>query len=333
MKEEYWNTLIQKHLDGNCSAAERSELDAWRAESAANRQHYEQIAAIDRELRQLDASWLQGRDADWKALADRLQSPAASEAKVKPLGRQRRQWLRIAASLLAIAATGWLLWSYVDSSDTTEAIAQEFRSEQNTRSILLPDSTEVLLNRSSTLRLLADFNEADRRVALEGEAFFKVHQDAQRPFLIDGGGAQVRVLGTAFNLRAYAEEEQIELSVEEGRVRFSEDGGPQSMELSAQMAAVYDRKERQLRSQDYEPSLTAAWQPRALVFDNTPFKTVLLSLERRYNIQFDDQTGDFNEPLRSTFTPETPLRQVFDQLSLLYQLEFSSKKDKIVVSR
>ena len=87
--------------------------------------------------------------------------------------------------------------------------------------ILLPDSTQVWLNAGSTLDYPEHFDEATREVTLVGEAYFDVKHAAEHPFIIHTGQIQTTVLGTAFNINAYTDRSNIQVSVSRGKVKVS----------------------------------------------------------------------------------------------------------------
>ena len=87
--------------------------------------------------------------------------------------------------------------------------------------ILLPDSTQVWLNAGSTLDYPEHFDETTREVTLTGEAYFDVKHAAEHPFIIHTGQIQTTVLGTAFNINAYTDRSNIQVSVSRGKVKVS----------------------------------------------------------------------------------------------------------------
>ena len=86
---------------------------------------------------------------------------------------------------------------------------------------LLPDGTTVWLNAGSKLHYENDFNGTTREVRLEGEAFFDVVKQADRPFIVHTSGIDIRVLGTAFNVKSYPEDKTVETTLYRGLVQVS----------------------------------------------------------------------------------------------------------------
>lgn len=107
-------------------------------------------------------------------------------------------WYHRVASLAAVillCLAGWGIYEYV-----IPPREQTYAAYAEVRTILLPDSTEVTLNRYSTLTCPVRFKGKNRNVSLSGEAYFEVHKDARHPFIVQAEEVKVKVLGTHFNL-------------------------------------------------------------------------------------------------------------------------------------
>lgn len=334
MQEEYWNVQIQKHLDGVSSADEQRELEAWLAKKPAHQRQYEQLAAINKELSLLDFSANPNIENDWASLKAQLEDTSTQSTEpLKVVSIRRRPWLRIAASLLFLIASTWMLVQYFGTGNTSPSFAQEYSTSQGERkTVKLADGTNVELNGNSKLLISSDFNSKDRKVKLVGEAWFDVAKDKQRPFEIESNKVFAKVLGTAFNLRAYPNEEDVELSVKEGRVQFYSDQ-KEGLVFEAENAGSINRKSGKTIKIDYDPLLTNSWRNQLLVFDNIPFKTVLKVLEKRYDQKIIDQTGSFDEPFHSEFDVDIPIDQILEQFTVLYNLKIEKQNQQIIISK
>ena len=108
-----------------------------------------------------------------------------------------------------------------------------------TRTITLPDQTEIVLNRYSSLTYPERFRGKDRKVQLQGEAYFEVSKDAAHPFKVETGAIIVQVLGTHFNVEAYPEDTQVKTTLLEGSVSVSLIGkAEESLKLSPNESAI-----------------------------------------------------------------------------------------------
>ncbi len=137
-----------------------------------------------------------------------------SSASVRPLPVRRwyvpALWAAAAVALLLIP---WLR-SYFNSFDPPQQVAVS--TQNNTYEKTLPDGSRVFLNYNTTLTYPEGLAGDTRRVSLRGEAFFEVAPDAEHPFVIDANGAEIRVIGTSFNVKAY--DEAVRVDVKTGQV-------------------------------------------------------------------------------------------------------------------
>ena len=122
---------------------------------------------------------------------------------------------------------------------TQEAVTytEKISNKGETKSIFLADGTKVILNSDTKLTIPSDFNQEERIIEMEGEGFFDVTPNPDKPFIIKSGEAQVKVLGTSFDFKSYKEDDFIKLTVSTGKVRVNVVN--QDMQLSR---AVYKRR-------------------------------------------------------------------------------------------
>jgi ferric-dicitrate binding protein FerR (iron transport regulator) len=194
--------------------------------------------------------------------------------------------------------------------------------------ILLPDGTKVHLNADSQLRYGSHFNGKQRQVELIGEAYFEVAKDTQSPFIVNAGDIQVHALGTAFNIQAYPDEENIFTYLSEGAVTVS--STRQTLNLTPGDVAVYSLTDRRITKNKTEDNrLFTAWMNDEMVFDDEPVLNIIRALERNYNVKFEIKSDKLKD---ITFTGTLKNASL---LSTLYALQFTSsitykKKDDVI---
>lgn len=192
----------------------------------------------------------------------------------------RPSWWAVAASLLLVAAGVW--WAVQPSGSTDEIYATEVGQ---TRTVNLPDGSTVKLNASSQLAFTDLGNE--RRATFSGEAFFSIASDPSRPFVIAANGTQTRVLGTAFNLRAYPDEPTVEVEVKEGKVELAGPASADPIQLSAKERGICSPRQGRLYKVPAEDLNALAWHTNDLQFTAEPFGQALLEIERYYRIDLE----------------------------------------------
>ena len=116
---------------------------------------------------------------------------------------------------------------------------------------------------------------------MSGEAYFDVVQDEVHPFIVDMGNSSVRVLGTSFNVRAYADEDEVLTTLVQGTVKFS--AGKESVTLEPGKQAVLGKSES-IETREVDTYLYTAWKEGFFVFENEGLEDILNRLSRWYDV-------------------------------------------------
>lgn len=246
-----------------------------------------------------------------------------------------QQFSRVAAVLVLplLVVAVWSLTRH-PATITPEFARQEITTPPGMRSqLILPDGTAVWLNSESTIGYQTPFAAGRREVTLSGEAFFEVKSDAKNPFVVNVGKARVKVLGTTFNVKAYADEPDVEVSLLEGKLELSagdESGNSSGTVLHPGDRAVYEPGKGIVRSSESLEKY-AAWRYGNLVFDETPMQEVARSLERWFGVKALITDPRLNSYRFTTTFANQSLPQVIELLELSSPLSIryeSGKFDK-----
>ncbi|MET6996560.1 FecR family protein [Chitinophaga defluvii] len=229
----------------------------------------------------------------------------------------------IAASLLLLVAIRQLVvHRYAADKAALEQDKYTYVSMPGERkSFQLPDGSTVLLNGGSVLRITPAFNEENRQVHLEGEAYFDVAQDAGKPFVIQAGDMCVKVLGTTFNVKAYPQDKTLETVLIRGAVEVTVKDMPrQQVILKPQQKIIIEKPAKQAAGiqdsvshthhqreaigkiavknvqllADDSTVMETSWTLNRLVFDNETLAVVATKIERWYGVkvQIDPAIAD-----------------------------------------
>jgi ferric-dicitrate binding protein FerR (iron transport regulator) len=234
--------------------------------------------------------------------------------------------MRIAAAVLVTALVSVAGYDIFTNRGTSRQIVELTASNQSVKTFTLPDGTLVSLNSDTHLKYPKRFGKSTREVTIEGEAFFEVKPNKEKPFIIHAGDAQIKVLGTSFNVSAYPNEELMEVIVRSGKVQVIQNAAvtKQSNELilnpGDRGTLVYSSNALQ-KTINQNPNYLA-WKTHDLIFRATSLAEVMNNLEKVYkvNIRLDDPqlnglllTAHFNDDsldfilkvIESTFQLET----------------------------
>lgn len=340
MRELELYRLAELEIQGNLEAEDRLALEAWMAESEANKIEFEEIKAaiegIDILLAQVDPQ----TDAEWSKVLSggssvKVDAPvvvesAQSEGRTMTLPR-RRLWTKWAAAA-AIALICVL--SYFWFANKGEAAGKELHyaaAMGKIEHIDLPDGSKVELNGGSSLHAAADFGKSARHLQLEGEAFFEVAKDKERPFVVAIGSTTSEALGTQFNLRHAHSSKVVQLSVVEGKVRFTDTLSHQALELVAGQVAEFDPISGRLSQVQRSATDQAAWRQNLLVFEDESFPVAAELFERHYGVKFSFPERLNTARLTAKFEGRA-LSQVLEVIESIYNVKATQNADAVTLT-
>lgn len=272
--------LIGNYLSGESTSAEKQELMEWIAQSPVNKKHFEE----NQRIWEKSHSYFPAADvvADQLKIKDRIIQQLASQPKEISLTR----WIYRVAAILALPimlAIGW----YAGSGASRETSMCEVTAPKGQISkCVLADGTQIWLNAGSTLKYEPTLSGKIREVKLDGEAYFKVAKNKHKPFVVTTKYAQVKVLGTVFNLKAYSDDKHVETTLEEGSVEFSLTGSAaKPVELKPGEQIIFNTSDQKLTMSKVETYLHTAWKDGKYVFKDADLKTIITELERLYDVR------------------------------------------------
>ena len=181
-----------------------------------------------------------------------------------------------------------------------------------TYQLVLSDGTKVWLNAASSLRYPTAFGGQFRSVELTGEAYFEVTHNGHLPFRVRAKGAEVEVLGTHFNVKAYNDEKALKATLLEGRIKLVTDAGKSVIMHPGQQAEVKDEDISINNNVDLDQAV--AWQKGLFVFDNTPLKEIMGQISRWYDIDVVYEGPLKNETFGGGINKTQPLTTVLKLL-------------------
>lgn len=198
------------------------------------------------------------------------------------------------------------------------------------RQIIFSDGTTAYLNANTTIEYPTKFSWGKRTIKLSGEAYFVVTSNKNRPFVIDLSGAEINVLGTSFNVKAYEEDEDIDVTLDNGRINFVSNFDNKAYNLVPGDLLVYNKETNEcvITSSENSENLSA-WKEQKLIFKNETMSEMLKKLERWYDVSFlvkDDSAYNYT----FTFTSNNPhLENVLSDIEKISPVRFEMVKPKI----
>lgn len=190
--------------------------------------------------------------------------------------------------------------------------------------ITLPDGTDVWLNANSSISYPTAFTGKERNVSITGEAYFEVAGEANRPFTVKVNRMEVLVLGTHFNINAYADESSINTTLLEGAVLVRAGGDAGKLLLPGKQSRVNTAGDKVIDVRRVDVNNAIAWKNGYFSFDEADIPTVMRQLSRWYNIEvrYNDKVpeGTFTGEIGRSLTQEQLLK-VLSQARINFKVE------------
>ena len=331
--------LLKKFFDKTCTPQEREQVEQWLVDPKNQILAEKMMLGRWNDEKQVRPSsqWrqqktLQRIHARMKENGHRKLRPVYSSSRPTIY----RQLLKIAAVLLLpLLAAGafWLLNPSTQQIST--AMVEQVNQRGQKSSLILPDGSKVWLNAASALKYPKEFSNGSREVLLEGEAFFDVTENREKPFVVKTRDVDVKVFGTSFNVSAYPDDVFTETTVVTGLVRVQqtqpEITGDDFVFVNPNEMAYFSRNDSQFTIKNTDVTDLISWKEGRLRFDRTPFPVVIKKLQRWYgtDITYKGQKLQ-NELMTFTVTDES-LEKILGLMGSLVPIEHQLQKNRQVL--
>ena len=288
-------------------------------------------------------------DVDLNIMLDRVHHLIRKKESQKRKALVHRMvivYMKVAAVLLLPLVVAGSFYFYLNNTPHGQAADQMVNSEiyapMGSRvSFNLPDGTTGWLNSGSKLTYSLPFSE-NRKVSLEGEAWFDVFHNEKRPFEISAGSSKIKVLGTSFNVSAYSEEKYVEVVLQNGKVAFS--GNIKSDEVILKPSERLVLRDNKLEVNTVDPSKYKGWTDGKLIFRGDDMAEVARRIERWYDVKVEIADHDLvHFSFRATFKDDS-LEEVLKLLSMTSPINYkiiprqqlqdgTYEKEKVILSK
>lgn len=239
--------------------------------------------------------------------------------------------LKSVAAIACIALLSFNLYLLLEREFSTVSLNTIEVSKGQSVFVQLADGTKVWLNAQSQFRYPSQFNQKQRSVYLNGEAYLEVAHDSEKPFIVHTHPMDVKVLGTKFNIRVYPEEANV-VTLVEGKVTIGIPEKKKDVVLYPQEQLIYSENKELLLNENVETTLSNAWISGELVFIDKPLHEICRDLERRFDVEIilsDPVLA--NEIFTCRFEKAISINQIFELLKDTKQLKYKQSNKKIIV--
>lgn len=222
------------------------------------------------------------------SIGEELREPIFLELESRINATSRRSlWIKVAgiaaSVIILLGVTNYI--SYTEGYKDLNALYVETKTPLAIQSsITLSDGTIVILNAGTRLVYPTTFTSKTREVTIEGEAFFEVAKDSEHPFIVNTGDLRVCVLGTKFNVKAYENENQVDVTLEEGSVEVGLNSLQKQHQLVPGEQIRFDKSTEKFTKRQVNLSYYTSWKEGKFFFNKESFDDISKQLERHFNV-------------------------------------------------
>jgi transmembrane sensor len=317
--------LLVKYLLQEATPAENRQVEGWIAADATNRRYFEHFKLIWDKSRELAAQSTVNEESAWERFQQRVSTGnTSSQGRVRSLNRGLSGW-QVAAMLLLTGAIIAMIYYFNGNAgrDTPVTLAATNTSQVDT----LPDGSVITLNRHSSLNYAGAFNKKSRTVELQGEAFFNVTPDKNKPFIVNVNGITVTVTGTSFNIKTQGI--KTEVIVETGTVQVS--NHKQTIALTPKEKVTVIHPDSVLTKEQETDQLYSYYRNKIFVCDRTPLWKFIQVLNEAYDTHIVIESSEKrSEPYTATFIDQ-PLDSILNIMAPSMNLTVTRTNSTIIL--
>ncbi|MCF6356593.1 MAG: FecR domain-containing protein [Draconibacterium sp.] len=331
-------TLLTKYLNNEITSDEKTEVENWLNKSDRNRAEMEKCRKM---LTKVDSYYKAksfNSNTAWKNVSSKIYPMQFKVVQRKKRKEKIAQFYKYAAILVVAILLGGVGY-YIDFRNEMPLIFSQTVSaeKQVLNEFVLPDGSVVTLNSNSKLKFPKHFADDVREVTIIGEAFFEVKPNPEKPFVINAGKTQIKVLGTSFNVSAYPETETVEVVVATGKVLVTRESENLLSENNRIFLIPGEKGTLFVKSNRLEKSVNSnlnylAWKTNDLIFNETPLNEVVKCLEKVYHIEIQLVEPGLETLKLTAHFDKKPIDFVLNVVRLTFNLELMGENEHFTLS-
>lgn len=318
--EQHIDQLIVKVLNREASSEEIIRFSQWLSEKEENK----------KEFRKLKSYW--DAEISFKHTLQPELSLQRTERKIqdeqRKQGRKARLFYRysVAASIVILLGIGSFFLHEQRIKEQAPVEYFTYLTEDNKTNFTLSDGTKIFLNKNSKLVFTNRYDEEERAVRLEGEAYFEVEHNKEKPFVVEMGDARIQVLGTSFNVKR--DLDNIYATLTEGSIRF--EAPSQQIILSPNQQLVYTNGSHQIAVFSADIDTELAWMEGLIRHKNRLFSDIISGLEKRFGVKIvihNEKLKNSSLSMTGTFAEDQSLEDILKVISISYPFTWEKKEN------
>ncbi|HEX2970184.1 MAG TPA: FecR family protein [Bacteroidales bacterium] len=363
MKENFnIDELLLKYLTGEASESEKQETEKWISGSVENEKYFAELNAIfqvsknhmTEDTFQTDLSWERVKARHYRQIAEKLERDKI--IKRKTFFRETLKYAAILILGLSLGFLGFIQLKHgitIKSSTVWHTIEAPYGSRVK---MTLADGSKVWLNAGSNMKYSSIFGQVDRKVFLDGEAYFNVAKDSSLQFVVSTPHLDVKVYGTEFNVKAYSDEDIVQTTLVSGSVTLEGEmvrkSGEHTVVMEPLQTATFYKTEKKkeddknvvsLKSRgapekvsmeiipDVHTEVYTSWKDPLWYIESEPLKILAEKLERRYNVRIEFGSKSLESYKINCILKDETLEMVLNALKLSVPIQYTIRDNMVVI--
>lgn len=314
------DSLIAKFLAGEATPEEAMLMSDWIDQSPENKflfDQSQQVWAMQNNLVIIKTD----KAKAWKTISENISPSKSIPLFFTPF--------RIAASIILIATSALVVYLWKPTAvQQDEWIVKN--SHQEISTVALSEGTSIVLNKNSTLVYPIEFRGPTRTINLSGEAFFDVTHNSNKPFVINYEDINIKVLGTAFNIRYLENSGSVETQVTRGKVMMYDQNN--SIIINEGWTGIYERSTKKLSLRKTKTANNLGYATHTLTFEDTSLKEVTDNLSESYGVVFVFENEKLKDCHLTSSYKNKPLSFILDVIAESLNLEYIVKGNTVYLS-
>lgn len=262
----------------------------------------------------------------WNHLQRNLDEP-------KILSPKKRRWqpiiYKVAATILLPVCLGLATYFGVEHMNKVSQdpfmVAVDYGQKAN---LTLPDGTKVWLNSATHLSYDAEYNKSDRKIYLDGEAYFEVAKNKDKRFIVCCNDLEIEALGTTFDVKGYCDDHSVTTLLAEGSVKVSNKTDVTLLK-PGEKVEYHKNKQTFTKSPISDMREIDFWRNNMLIFNSSSLAEIATTLERMYGVKVVFDSEKLKNVLFSGTIRNSSLHNVFYIISLTYPLTYELEGDTV----
>lgn len=318
-KLENTEILISKFLAGEATPEEAIQLEDWKKQDSKNLEQFQQSQKLFALLNNQSPNFQINKNKAW----ENVQSITKQEPKIIPIFRNYKLLIGLAASLLIILSTYFLLRNQSNNDENSYISVQ---ATNEVKHIALNENSQIDLAPGAAIIYDTHFGKTNRNVKLKGSAYFTVKHNEAMPFIVDLGKVYVKDLGTKFEIKLSADSDSIHIKVDEGIVLLF-DSASNAIQITASERALYIKSTKQvINPQQLNGNADI------LNFDKTPLSMVIAQLEEKFTVKVKLENPKLNNCVISAKFKDEDLATILTIITETLGLTYQKQNNEFVIN-